>query len=162
MEKVYCDGTGSTAVKQSRQLYFTILSRLKTIERINNMQQANVYQQYKAQSLETLTNGEIVVKLFEEASKQISMGIFLINNDNSYKAYNSISKAHKVISTLNSSLDMAYAISLELREMYLFIEQKLIQANGARDIALLKEILSLVDDLKITFRQSEKLARSQR
>ncbi|MBK5247675.1 MAG: flagellar protein FliS, partial [Peptostreptococcaceae bacterium] len=62
------------------------------------MQQANVYQQYKAQSLETLTNGEIVVKLFEEASKQINMGIFLINSDNSYKAYNSISKAHKVIS----------------------------------------------------------------
>ena len=126
------------------------------------MQQANVYQQYKTQSLETLTNGEIVVKLFEEASKQISMGIFLINNDNSYKAYNSISKAHKVISTLNSSLDMAYAISLELREMYLFIEQKLIQANGARDIALLKEILSLVDELKSTFKQAEKLARSQR
>ena len=126
------------------------------------MQQANVYQQYKAQSLETLTNGEIVVKLFEEASKQISMGIFLINSDNSYKAYNSISKAHKVISTLNSSLDMAYAISLELREMYLFIEQKLIQANGARDLALLKEILSLVDELKTTFRQAEKLARSQR
>ncbi len=126
------------------------------------MQQANVYQQYKSQSLETLTNGEIVVKLFEEASKQISMGIFLINSDNSYKAYNAISKAHKVISTLNSSLDMAYAISIELREMYLFIEQKLIQANGTRDIALLKEILSLVDDLKATFKQAEKLARSQR
>ena len=126
------------------------------------MQQANVYQQYKAQSLETLTNGEIVVKLFEEASKQISMGIFLINSDNSYKAYNSISKAHKVISTLNSSLDMGYAISLELREMYLFIQEMLIQANGSRDIALLKEMLSLVDDLKTTFRQAEKLARSQR
>lgn len=126
------------------------------------MQQANVYQQYKAQSLETLTNGEIVVKLFEEASKQISMGIFLINSDNSYKAYNSISKAQKVISTLNSSLDMGYAISIELREMYSFIEEKLIQANGTRDIALLKEILTIVDDFKTTFRQAEKLARSQR
>ena len=126
------------------------------------MQQANVYQQYKAQSLETLTNGEIVVKLFEEASKQISMGIFLINNDNSYKAYNAISKAHKVISTLNASLDMGYGISIELRDMYLFIEQQLIKANGARDLVLLKEILSLVDELKTTFRQAEKLARAQR
>lgn len=126
------------------------------------MQQANVYQQYKSQSLETLTNGEIVVKLFEEASKQISMGIFLINNDNSYKAYNSIAKAQKVISTLNTSLDMGYAISIELREMYSFIEERLIQANGTRDITLLKEILSLVDDFKTTFRQAEKLARSQR
>ena len=68
------------------------------------MQQANVYQQYKAQSLETLTNGEIVVKLFEEASKQINMGIFLINSDNSYKAYNSISKAHKAVSYTHLTL----------------------------------------------------------
>lgn len=126
------------------------------------MQQANVYQQYKTQSLETLTNGEVVVKLFEEASKQINMGIFLINNDNSYKAFNSIAKAQRVISSLNSSLDMKYAISIELRDMYLFIEQQLFQANGSKDLALLKEILALVDDLKITFRQAEKLARAQR
>ncbi len=123
------------------------------------MQQANLYQQYKAQSLETLTKGEIVVKLFEEASKQISTGIFFYNNENEYKAFNSIAKAQKIIQTLNFSLDMKYAISIELKEMYLFLHQKLGEANSKKDVSLMKELLTLVDDLKVTFKQAEKLAR---
>lgn len=126
------------------------------------MQQANIYQQYKAQSLETLTKGEIVVKLFEEASKQISMGVFYANNGNTFKSYNCIAKAQKIIQTLNFSLDMRYAISLELNDMYLFLYEKLGEANAKKDIPLLKELLSLVDDLKVTFRQAEKLARAKR
>lgn len=121
--------------------------------------QANLYQQYKAQSLETLTKGEIVVKLFEEASKQISMAIFFTNGGNSVKAFNSISKAQKIIQTLNFSLDMKYAISIELDDMYKFLYNKLGEAGSEKDVDLMKDILSLVDDLKVTFRQAEKLAR---
>jgi len=126
------------------------------------MQQANVYQQYKAQSLETLTKGEIVVKLFEEASKQISLGIFLLNNNNAFKAYNAIAKAQKIMKTLRFSLDDKYAISIELSELYAFIEQNLIVANGSKNIPLLKEMLALTDDFKVTFRQAEKMARAQK
>jgi flagellar secretion chaperone FliS len=125
------------------------------------MQQANLYQQYKSQTLETLTKGEIVVKLFEEASKQISMSIFFTNNNNSFKAYNCIAKAQKIIKTLDFSLDMKYAISIELSEMYLFLHAKLGEAIAKNDLALMKELLSLVDDLKVTFRQAEKLARAK-
>lgn len=125
------------------------------------MQQANLYQQYKAQSLETLTKGEIVVKLFEEASKQISMGVFFANSGNTHKSYNCIAKAQKIIQTLDLSLDMKYAISIELKDMYLFLHQQLGQAIANKDTALLKELLGLVDDLKVTFRQAEKLARAK-
>ena len=124
------------------------------------MQQANLYQQYKAQSLETLTKGEIVVKLFEEASKQISMAIFSSNGGNSFKAYNCIAKAQKIIQTLDFSLDMKYAISIELDDMYKFLYKKLGEAIANKDIPLMKDLLSLVDDLKVTFRQAEKLARA--
>lgn len=124
--------------------------------------QANVFQQYKNQSLETLTPGEIVVKLFEEASKQINIGIFSLDKGEPHRAYNAVSKAQRVIYTLNTSLDMKYAISLELRDMYLFMEQKLIEANGKQDTQMLRDILGLVDELKVTFRQAEKLARTQK
>lgn len=126
------------------------------------MQHANLYQQYKAQSLETLTKGEIVVKLFEEASKQISMGIFFANNGNSFKSYNCIAKAQKIIQTLEFSLDGRYAISVELKDMYLFLHAQLGKAAAEKDTERMKELLSLVDDLKTTFRQAEKLARVKR
>ena len=126
------------------------------------MQQANLYQQYKAQSLETLTRGEVVVKLLEAASKQISTAIFLTSGDddrNSVKAFNCTVKAQKIIQTLDLSLDMQYDISKDLRDMYLFIHEKLGQAITKKDVKLMKDLLSLVDDLKVTFRQAEKLAR---
>ena len=46
------------------------------------MQEATIYQHYKSQALETLTNGEIVVKIFEEISKQVSMAMFLTTSEN--------------------------------------------------------------------------------
>jgi flagellar protein FliS len=124
------------------------------------MQHANVLEQYKMQSLETLTSGEVVVKLLEEASKQLSISIFLINRDNIAKSYDCVSKAQRIISTLNHSLDMNYAISIELRDMYNFMFDSLSKAIVEKDTGLIKDILSLVDDLKNTFKQADKLARS--
>jgi flagellin-specific chaperone FliS len=57
---------------------------------------------------------------------------------------------------------MKYAISLELRDMYLFLHQKLGEANSSKDVRLMKELLALVDDLKVTFRQADKMARVKR
>ena len=126
------------------------------------MQSANILQQYKSQSLETLTKGEIVIKLFEEASKQISTAIFLSNRGEDVKAYNCIAKAQKVILTLDKSLDRKYAISSELSQLYLFIHSNLSQALIAKDVTLLKRLLKMIDELKVTFRQAEKMARASR
>lgn len=126
------------------------------------MQYANVYQQYKNQSLETLTKGEIVVKLFEEASKQVSTAIFLTNRGDMAKAYNCIAKAQKVITALENSLDMKYAISIELKDIYLFLFHKLGESISSRDTGLMKDLLFLIDELKVTFRQAERLSRIQK
>jgi flagellar protein FliS len=124
------------------------------------MQAANLYEQYKSQTLQTLTPGEVVIKLFEEASKQVSMAIFLTNQNNSVKAFNAIAKAQKIIATLNHSLDMRYAISLELDDMYRFLFDKLNEANVNKDVNLMKQLLGLIDELKVTFRQADRLARA--
>ncbi|MDR1135412.1 MAG: flagellar protein FliS [Clostridiales Family XIII bacterium] len=122
--------------------------------------QNNLYAQYKAKSLETLTNGEIIVKLFEEVSKQISTAIFLTNQGEDVKAFNCIAKAQKIISTLTLSLDMSYGISLPLSDLYDFLHGELGKAVTAKDTALMKSSLSLVDELKVTFRQAERQARA--
>ncbi|MGI6751304.1 MAG: flagellar export chaperone FliS [Anaerovoracaceae bacterium] len=123
------------------------------------MQHANLYQQYKAQSLETITKGEVVVKLFEETSKQISKAIFHSKGNDSYQSYNAIAKAQKIIQTLTFSLDMNHAISIELRELYLFLYDHLGKAASNNDVVLLKDLLALVDDLKVAFRQADRLSR---
>lgn len=126
------------------------------------MQEATIYQQYQNQALETLTGGELVVKLFEGASKQITIAIFLINQHDVPGAYNCIVKAQKIINHLDRTLDMRYPISEELSEMYRFLFKALTEAITDKDIKKLKKILGLVDDLKVTFRQAARLARASK
>lgn len=122
------------------------------------MQYANAYQESKRYAIESLSKGEVVIKLFEEAEKQVKMGIILIEKDSFAKAYNCIAKAQKVINSLNLSLDMQYPISVELNQMYSFIFNKLGEANASRDIQLMQSLLGLVVDLKESFKEAEKIS----
>lgn len=122
------------------------------------MQHANAYQESKRYAIESLSKGEVVVKLFEEASKQLKMAILLTERQEVVKSFNCIAKAQKIISSLTLSLDMQYPISIELNEMYNFIYAKLGEANVSRDLQLMKDLWSLINDLKDSFKEAEKIS----
>lgn len=126
------------------------------------MQYSNPYQVYKNQSLQTLTQGEILVKLFEEASKQINFSILLTEKQDAVGAYNCVSKAQKIVSTLRNSLDMNYAISINLAEIYLFVNDELGKALVDKDTETLKRLAGILDNLKDAFKEADKIARSQK
>lgn len=121
------------------------------------MQYANAYQESKRYAIESLSKGEVVVKLFEEATKQLKMAIIFTEREENVKAYNAIGKCQKIISSLNLSLDMQYPISIELSEMYGFIHTKLGEVAVNRDIQLMNDIWSLINDLKESFKEAEKM-----
>lgn len=126
------------------------------------MQYNNPYQIYKNQSLQTLTKGEILVKLFEEASKQISFAIVLTERQDAVTAYNCIAKAQKIISALRTSLDMNYAISINLSEIYMFVHDELGTALLNKDTLLLKRLGAILDNLRDAFKEADKIARAQK
>lgn len=121
------------------------------------MQYANAYQETKRFAIESLSKGEVVVKLFEEAEKQLKMAVIFTERKETVKAFNSISKCQKIISSLTLSLDMQYPISIELSEMYNFIYAKLGEASVSQDLQLMKDLHSLIHDLKESFKEVEKL-----
>ncbi len=121
----------------------------------------NPYTQYKQQSLSTLTPGEIVVRLFEEASKQLHSATLSIEEKDFAKANEALIKAQQIFAGLTASLDMRYPISLQLRELYQFVLQELRMANIKKDTAMIGELLPLIEDFRDTFRQAEKLSRIQ-
>lgn len=121
------------------------------------MQYANAYQESKQFAIESLSKGDVVVKLFEEASKQIKMAIILTEREEHVKSFNCIMKCQKIISSLNLSLDMNYPISIELDQIYGFIYEKLGESNTTRDLQLMKDILELIDGLKDSFKEANKM-----
>lgn len=120
---------------------------------------ANAYQQYKQQTISTMTPMDMVVKLFSEAEREISRAIFYINNKNFGSANESIVKAQTIIQTLQGSLDMQYEVSDGLNALYSFFVQQLIQANLKKDVAILGEVLPMLVELRETFSQINKAPR---
>jgi len=125
------------------------------------MQNANAYQETKRLALESLSKGDVVVKLYEEASKQLKMAIILNDRKEYVKAFNCVAKCQKIVSSLNSSLDMQYPISIELDQLYGFMYEKLGEANARRDVKLMEDILSLINELKNSFKEANKINNSQ-
>ena len=123
------------------------------------MYQADQLSQYKNQSLTTLTPGEVVVKLFEQASKHVRCAIIAMEDGDNTKTNESLFKAQQIFYSLITSLNMQFPVSEQLKPLYQFIIDELVKANIKKDKAVLTNVLPLIDDFRDTFRQADKLSR---
>jgi flagellar protein FliS len=122
---------------------------------------SNPYQQYKEQSLATLAPGELLVRLFDEALKQLRLSCIGIGKKDYGMANDALNKAQTILSTLASSLDMRYPISEEIRPLYVFFVRQISEANIKKDAAMVEEILPLLKDMRDSFDQAEKISRRE-
>lgn len=121
----------------------------------------NPLAQYQNQAVNTATPGELIVLLFGGAIKNIHLAMNAIKGKKINEANNCIIKAENIFYALTDCLDMRIPISTDLRDLYEFINSRLIQANMKKDIALLEEILPLVVDLRNTWQEAEKINRME-
>lgn len=113
----------------------------------------NAYSAYKKQSLTTLTPMEIVVKLYDEAERQMNRAIFYIGEKNYESSNNCLKKTQDIVNALRSVLDMDVPISKNLDSLYEFFNRQLIEANVKKDVEIIKELLPMFADLKDAFSQ---------
>lgn len=119
----------------------------------------NPYQQYKEQSLSTLAPGELLVKLYDEMIKQMRIAVLGIEKKDFAKVNDSLVKAQSIVGTLESSLDMQYEVSQNLRQLYIFIAKQLMQANIKKDIGMIEDCIPIVRDMRDSFEQADKITR---
>ncbi|MBQ8613102.1 MAG: flagellar export chaperone FliS [Ruminiclostridium sp.] len=121
----------------------------------------NAYSAYKKQSISTLTPMEIVVKLYDEAEKQINIAIVSIEGKNYETANKCLQKSQDIVNALRSVLDMSIPISTQLDALYDFFNRQLIAANVKKDTGILRELLPMLAELKDAFAQISAMPRSQ-
>lgn len=119
----------------------------------------NPYEKYKQQSVMTMTQGEMLVKLYEEVIKQLSSALISIEKKDYSSSNESLQKAQKILGYLKSTLDFKYEVSNNLSMLYDFFIQRLIDANIKKDTAIIEEVIPMVAELKDAFSQADRLAR---
>ncbi|MCL2579008.1 MAG: flagellar export chaperone FliS [Oscillospiraceae bacterium] len=121
----------------------------------------NAYDQYKSQSLSTLAQGELLVKLFDELIKQCRLAEICFDQGKKGVEHDALIKAQTIISALAASLDDRYPISKELKDLYIFFAQELRDANLQKDVNKVKAVLPMLKDLRNTFEQADKISRTK-
>lgn len=120
--------------------------------------QNNPIMQYKEQSINTMTKGEQLITLFDEALKNLRYGSMMLKDENYATAQKCTEKCKNIFSYLSSVLDHQYSVSQDLYQLYYFVSQQVIKAEVRRDGAILDELVPLVEDMRDTWVQAEKLS----
>ncbi|HZK44553.1 MAG TPA: flagellar export chaperone FliS [Syntrophomonadaceae bacterium] len=114
---------------------------------------AQVYNQYKKATVETVSSGKLLLMLYDGTIKNLNSAINEINEKDYNKAHNNIIKTQDIIVELMSTLNMDYEISKNLYSLYDFWMSRLIEANVNKDADILAEVAEFFKELRDTWEE---------
>lgn len=118
---------------------------------------ANGYQQYKTQSVSTMTASEMLLLLFDELVKRLTRAELALEVEDQQLFNQSVVRSREIVQYLKSTLDRRYPISRELSAMYDFFFYELGRIGAGRDPKIIAELKSLVEELRDAFREASKM-----
>lgn len=133
-------------------------------KKINNIKDSemnpnkNKFDQYKEQKIMTAKPEELTLMLYEGLVKFLKQAKIFIEQNNIEKINNSIIRSQDIIDELNITLNMDYEISKNLRSLYIYMNDKLVDANIKKDKDSIDTVLELAKDLKDTWKEAMNLA----
>ncbi|WP_293010051.1 MULTISPECIES: flagellar export chaperone FliS [unclassified Oscillibacter] len=118
--------------------------------------EAQGYQQYKQQSVSTMTPGELLIVLYDELVKRAARADIALGQADYPLFEASVDRCLDILHYLDNTLDNQYPISRELHRLYDFFCYDFSRVKAGRNQAELKQLLTMVGDLRDTFRAAEK------
>ena len=118
----------------------------------------NGYQQYKMQSVNTMTHSEMLLLLYDELIKRLTRAQIALGNKDYDLFEKSVQRSREIVRYLDETLNMEYSISYELRRMYEFFLYELSRLQAGRNAAVVDELKPLVADLRDAFKEASKSA----
>ena len=120
------------------------------------------FQQYKEQSINTMTQGELLLLLYDELYKRLAQGELMLDQQN-YETYEAaLERAVAIIEYLDATLDRQYPISRNLAQLYEYFTYELGRVKIGRRSDPLTHVESMVRELREAFREAQKNGESGR
>ncbi|MCD5410040.1 MAG: flagellar export chaperone FliS [Clostridiales bacterium] len=126
------------------------------------MQKLNSYAKYKENNIKTASPQELTLMLYNGALKYVGQSKIFIEQNRIENANNSIIRVQDIIDELNATLDMQYEISHNLRSLYIYIGEKLVDANISKNPAALDEVKDMITELRDTWKEAMKIVKPRK
>lgn len=114
---------------------------------------------YGSRKVETASQAELTLMLYEGAIKFCNIALPAIERRDYEKANLNIQKARNIVVELQSTLNHKYPIAKEFDVIYDYIFHKLVDANMKKDAAALEEALAQLRDMRDTWKEVMRTAK---
>ena len=113
-------------------------------------------QDYKAQAVSSMSKGEQLVLLYEEALKNLKYSCVMLEKENYDTFFKCKKKSKDVFTYLLSILNFNYELSNNLFDLYNFFNKEIIRAEVEKNSEPIESIIPMVSELKDAWIQADK------
>jgi len=116
----------------------------------------NGFQQYKDQSVNTMTQGELLLLLYDELVKRLVRASLEMDKElwDSFDA--TVERAMEIVRYLDRTLDRKYPVSANLHSLYDFFCYELSRVRFGRNRSELERVTGMVRELREAFQTAQK------
>ncbi len=114
------------------------------------------FNQYKEQSINTMTQGELLLLLYDELYKRLAQAELTLEKQEYPVFENCVDRAVAIIQYLDDTLDRKYDISQNLTQLYEYFTYELGRVKIGRRNDPLTHVKSMVNELREAFREAQK------
>ena len=122
------------------------------------MAMQNAYEQYNNNRILTASPGELTLMLYEGAIKFCNMAIIGIEQKDIEKTHKNIVRAQRIIEEFRITLDYKYPVAEEFERIYVYLLQRLLEANIKKDKEILEEVLVHLRSMRDNWKEVMKIA----
>lgn len=122
---------------------------------------SNAYAQYNNSKVLTASPAELTLMLYEGSIKFCNIAITAVEQKDIPKAHTNIVKTQRIVEHFRLTLDMKYPVAQDFERVYLYLEQRLIEANIKKDAEILKEVLEHLRSMRDTWKEVMRLNREK-
>jgi len=110
------------------------------------------YGHYKDQAVNTMTQGELLLLLYDELMKRLTRAELALKKQE-YEIFEaSVERSAEIINYLDATLDRQYEISSNLSRLYEFFDYELTRVKIGRNERELQRVKTMVGELRESFR----------
>ncbi len=117
------------------------------------MAMPSAYTQYNNSKIMTASPAELTLMLYEGAIKFCNVAIVAIEHQDINKSHANIVKTQKIIDYLRQTLDMSYPVAQDFENIYVYLAQRLVEANLKKDKEILEEINGHLRSVRDTWKE---------
>ena len=113
----------------------------------------NPYAEYTTNKIMTATPAEVTLMLYEGAIKFCNIAITAIEQKDIQKAHTNIMKAQRIIEEFRNTLDRKYSVAEDFDKIYVYLLQRLFEANVKKDKDILEEVNMHLRSVRDTWKE---------